>query len=1078
MVKRLTWLATFRFAAPAAWPPSKRNVFSCLRLPRTPLLSALASALALFAPDVARAQSCSPNAPGQVAADGCAATVPGGTFDTTPQVATPAFLAQNGGSITATAPVTLITGGTNSQGASALTGGAIALNGGTISTNGISANGLRADGVGSVITAAGVGIVTNGINSFGGFALNGGAIVLIGGTIDTFGDGSNGLFATGPGSNITASQGLRINAVGVGAQVDAGATVSLDTVSITERLTTGSVFGIRADTLAVATANNVDINMSGDFSQGMLASSSGIINITNSRITTSGTFGFAFSASQTDPATPGTPSRIRATDVAILTTGSGGHGPYAYNGAIIDLTRVNVHTSGDFAYGLVSEGSLFSAHPLPFTTSPFQAHPDTGPVPTDLNGINVTVLTTGASSYGALAVEVGTLELTDSSITTTNTGAGGVYVSDLGSVATLLRTTVTSAQFDAGRVVDSGVLLITDSNLSGGRYGISSRSGTSADPNIAIVSGGSLTAASDALHAEDAIVQFTLRNGTAISTGSGNLLNVISNDPTTFVSNATLTTQNIVASGNMISDAASIATVNLTANSIITGIQQNTFATVDGSSTWIMNGNSDIHALTLAGQALFTPPIGDPTLLSSYKTLTTMNYVGAGGTLGLNTFLGTDGSPSDKLVINGGSAIGNSLLRIANTTGAGALTTGNGILVVDTINGGTTIPAAFALSHMVAAGPYEYLLFRGSVDASNPNAWYLRSTIDCALDPTQPQCAQPTPAPGPPDFRPETSLYAAIPSMALLYGRTLLDTLHERVGDEQDLVGQPRLYSTVSGGWGRIVGEHGRNDNGDPLGVAGEGPKFNYDIAALQFGQDFYRKDGADGSRDHGGLYGAIGSLSGGVTHLDGTAAGTDRFAVYTVGGYWTHFGASGWYLDAIMQESRYSARGESNRLPTLMTDGWGFASSLEAGYPIRLGGGFIAEPQVQAVYQTVTLGGGNDTAATVQFRNIDSFATRFGARLANTWTLNDTTRPVQIIGWFRPSFWHEFLGDSQTLFSSAAGPVPFQSNLGGNWVELNAGVDAKIARAATLLANVGYEIGLRGNSYAYNGKVGLRMSW
>jgi hypothetical protein len=58
-----------------------------------------------------------------------------------------------------------------------------------------------------------------------------------------------------------------------------------------------------------------------------------------------------------------------------------------------------------------------------------------------------------------------------------------------------------------------------------------------------------------------------------------------------------------------------------------------------------------------------------------------------------------------------------------------------------------------------------------------------------------PECQTPIPpeppTPLPPasndqNFRAETSLYAAIPSMTLLYGRNLLDTLHERVGEEFD----------------------------------------------------------------------------------------------------------------------------------------------------------------------------------------------------------------------------------------------------------------------------------------------------
>ena len=75
--------------------------------------------------------------------------------------------------------------------------------------------------------------------------------------------------------------------------------------------------------------------------------------------------------------------------------------------------------------------------------------------------------------------------------------------------------------------------------------------------------------------------------------------------------------------------------------------------------------------------------------------------------------------------------------------------------------------------------------------------WYLRSTLNCSLTPTTlPECQGPAPIPpmpGPtlpspttPNFQVGASLYAAIPSMALLYGRNLLDTLHERVGEEED----------------------------------------------------------------------------------------------------------------------------------------------------------------------------------------------------------------------------------------------------------------------------------------------------
>jgi outer membrane autotransporter protein len=229
-----------------------------------------------------------------------------------------------------------------------------------------------------------------------------------------------------------------------------------------------------------------------------------------------------------------------------------------------------------------------------------------------------------------------------------------------------------------------------------------------------------------------------------------------------------------------------------------------------------------------------------------------------GGTVRFNTFL-NDGlvQNTDVLVLNlrGSATTGQANVIVSNIGGLGALTQGNGIELVRT-NGGTTTDA-FRLGAPVFAGPYSYLLYHGSTDGSAPENWYLRSTVDCLLDPASSACAGPDPHH--PNYRPQTSLYAAVPSMALLYGRTLLDTLHERVGDEEaDLRNQPRLNGVAVGAWGRIIGQHGNNE-GDPLGVFGSGPKFDYNIGAFQGGQDLLRRDGADGSRDHAGLYAAIG---------------------------------------------------------------------------------------------------------------------------------------------------------------------------------------------------------------------------
>lgn len=495
---------------------------------------------------------------------------------------------------------------------------------------------------------------------------------------------------------------------------------------------------------------------------------------------------------------------------------------------------------------------------------------------------------------------------------------------------------------------------------------------------------------------------------------------------------------------------------------------------IDSASVLRSGGlNASILAFT-PGQMVTVTNAGTIDLTNGGSSVTDAltvvgNYVGAGGFVNLNTVLSTDGSPSDRLIIDGGTATGSSLLRIMNAGGGGAQTVGNGILVVDTVNGGTTLPSSFGLAVPVAAGPYAYTLHRSSVDASNSEAWYLRSTIDCALDPGSPACAAAaSPAATAPNYRPETSLYAALPALTLLYGRTLLDTLHERVGVEG---------SRNTGQWGRVTVLHGNRD-GDALGIFGSGPKYAYDFAAFQAGLDLYRTSAPNGARTRAGAYVALGSGRGDITHFDGAGAGHNSMMAMSLGTYWTHFGPSGWYVDGVLQATWYDAKGVSAYLPALETEGAGLAASIEGGLPVRLGGGWVVEPQIQAVFQNIDLHDGNDGAASVRFHDVQSLAGRIGVRVAYTWSPARAADAGQVTVWLRSNLWNEFLGDPVTSFSSETGSIPFHADFSGGWAELNAGITAQLTGTVSLFANASYQRGLDGDSRAYDGKLGFRIVW
>lgn len=187
--------------------------------------------------------------------------------------------------------------------------------------------------------------------------------------------------------------------------------------------------------------------------------------------------------------------------------------------------------------------------------------------------------------------------------------------------------------------------------------------------------------------------------------------------------------------------------------------------TIDATSTLYGGGfNSAISALT-AGQFASVTNSGRIDLSNNRAATDTFtiggNYVGNGGALRLDTVLGADGSASDRLIISGGAASGVTGIDIFNAGGAGAMTLGNGIGVVEASNGATTGTGTFALNSPVAAGAFEYFLFKGGTSAGTSENWYLRSTLvnggaapapaPPPLEPApQPQMLPPDPIPSPP----------------------------------------------------------------------------------------------------------------------------------------------------------------------------------------------------------------------------------------------------------------------------------------------------------------------------------------
>jgi outer membrane autotransporter protein len=524
--------------------------------------------------------------------------------------------------------------------------------------------------------------------------------------------------------------------------------------------------------------------------------------------------------------------------------------------------------------------------------------------------------------------------------------------------------------------------------------------------------------------------------------------------------------------GDAFADAVSTLNISLSGNSLWTGAAFNvTNVTLSNPSTWVMTANSTVSQTTTnAGLIQYTAPIGDPTLLASYKTLTTGSYVGQGGTIALHTYLGTDGSPSDRLIINGGTATGLSFLSITNTTGAGARTTGNGILVVDTINGGTTAPGAFSLAGRVAAGAFDYGLFRSSVDASNPDAWYLRST----------------------GFRPEVAVDTVAPALAARLGLAMLGTYGQRTGDGVPQFcaddPEPRKPMYTKGLpvkaqrrdechtllWGRLFGAFGSFGSTGANGDFGKGgPAYDFDYGGLQAGADFYRT-----ARDSAGLYAGAATARANVRTADGGVAGKLNMDAYGFGAYWTHRDPVGWYTDLVLQGNLYQNINTSSAAGVdFRTQGWGITASGEAGYKIALGYGYSVIPQGQLIYQRTSLDSGADQFGRISFGTTDEIYGRLGGRLAKDWLSNDNRK---VTTWAEANIWQQFGSDAKTTFATLDGafPTTVGAALGGTWAQLGLGLSGQVTRTVSIFGVADYNIALSQPGHSLGGRAGIRIAW
>jgi outer membrane autotransporter protein len=468
------------------------------------------------------------------------------------------------------------------------------------------------------------------------------------------------------------------------------------------------------------------------------------------------------------------------------------------------------------------------------------------------------------------------------------------------------------------------------------------------------------------------------------------------------------------------------------------------------------------------------------------------NYAGNGGQLFLQSTLGDDSSPSDKLVVNDGTLTGSTAITVSNLGGTGAETLQNGIQLVQAQGTAVSSGDAFTLRTPLSAGAYDYVLYKGGVTAGSENSWYLRSAAVAVPlvavpnpDPTLPPILvplvatpvaaagsppAPVPAPGSapiPLYRPEVPTWSVLPPAAAQLTLNALGTFHDRQGDQR-LLTETGVFGA---GWGRAYGK-----NFEQTWAGTVTPKIDGSLNGFQVGNDLFGSQLAGGQIQRTGFFVGHSRLKGDVDGFnqgfEDKRAGKVELEGDSVGAYWTLTDQDNAYLDAVAMYTWLSGDSHSERGLKLDNDGHALTLSLEAGYPFPVANNWVVEPQAQIIHQRIELDSQNDGISNVELDSDPSWTGRMGARLKGRYDVNG----LPLEPYLRANLWHTFSGTDTVTF---AGTTDIDTEQQSSWADLGIGAILTVAPRVSVYANVDYSSNIDSNQQrGMAGNFGVRLSW
>ncbi|VWX60866.1 Outer membrane autotransporter barrel domain-containing protein [Burkholderiales bacterium 8X] len=445
-------------------------------------------------------------------------------------------------------------------------------------------------------------------------------------------------------------------------------------------------------------------------------------------------------------------------------------------------------------------------------------------------------------------------------------------------------------------------------------------------------------------------------------------------------------------------------------------------------------------------------------------------YVGNGGVLRIGTQLGDSDSPTDRLVLNGPTAVatGNTQIAVTNLGGLGALTKGNGIEVVSAINGASTAANAFSLAGgHVDAGAFEYRLYDGAANGTG-ESWYLRSSLLAGF------VEQPI-------YRAEVPLFTALPAQLRQANLAMIGNLHLRVGDDEPR----RAAGTGAGGmataatapsdrraWGRVISTDLDIQQGGNVGAKSDGR-----INGFQAGTDLWWTPNWRAGVYVGQLEGDV-SVAGNARGLRQLSVGRNDLRSRYLGLYGTWNDNNGFYADAVLQAGRHRYEVQPFATPQVTGKGNSLLASIEVGKAFAMGAsGWQIEPQLQLVHQRLDLNDVNIVGALVRQDARSGFIARAGLRVKGDFATGaGVLQPYARFNVYRGSG-----GSDIASFVSPAAITNIGTPKGYTATELAGGATLALSQTTSLYGEIGKLWSSGGDTdikSSVQGSLGVRVRW